>query len=289
MKATKLMYFSVILISTFFPFDICFSQWEKAGSFDYSKDIPIKFYYNCCDKIIEGGDGIYISTDDGINWIDPGYEIYNPTSITGFASNIFIGCVDIEEKDPRVIFRSTNCGNNWEEVSPKNFRFPNVFSLCSNGSDIIVGTANGIYITKDLGENWININGNLPFYRDNDPYIGPVIIISDVAVLGENILSLLFSSGLFISTNKGDNWLPVKCPQGDFIHNMVTFENNIMLCMSDGIYLSNTLGNSWKKVSEGLPNHISNVEKLFVTEKFIFAVFDKSYWRISKDDIRRKY
>ena len=155
MKTQKLKFISAILIfiSIFISFNFCFSQWEKVGTFDYSKDIPIKFHFKCCDKIFLSGEGIFISTDEGNNWIDPGYEIYNSTSITGFGSNIFIGCVDIRIEDPRVLFRSTNCGNDWREVSSKNFRFPNVYSLCSKGTDVIAGTSNGCLLyTSDAAD-----------------------------------------------------------------------------------------------------------------------------------------
>ena len=99
------------------------------------------------------------------------------------------------------VFFSSDNGASWARMVSSNF---DVFSIASNDPYVIVGTANGVYRSTDLGQTWAQSDSGLPSW--NVPCVFVDTCQSHPAygvfVLGTS------DSGMFRSTNNGVSWVP---------------------------------------------------------------------------------
>jgi len=151
------------------------------------------------------GDGIYKSTNAGLNWLK-----ISPATQTG----TYTGKIIVDPVNPQNVyaagnvgvFKSTNGGVNWAST-----QFINSSSLVMHPNNpSILYTSNGtgpnvIYKTTNGGTNWTLLTSGLPnstgrrtqlaISPDNGNYIYASIAASSGALLG-----------LYRTTNGGDNW-----------------------------------------------------------------------------------
>jgi len=116
------------------------------------------------DYVLAGaGDGkIHITTDNGMNWQD----------ITEGLPVRWITDVVFDPQDENTIY-TTLSGFRWDEALPH------------------------VYKSVDLGENWVDISGNLPELPVNQLLIDPED--SDEMIVGTD-------AGIFMTVDGGDNW-----------------------------------------------------------------------------------
>jgi photosystem II stability/assembly factor-like uncharacterized protein len=199
--------------------------------------------------------GIYMSSDNGNNWIPKNNDITDLEIRAIFVSdtNIFVGT------EFGNIFLSTNNGDNWihKKVLPIETW---ITTLNISGTNILAGTVDsGIFFSTDLGNNWIKKNEGLPFN---------IIVITRNE---DNIFAGTYSSGIFRSTDKDSNWISVN--NGLKYYYVASFakdSNNLYAGTENGgIFFSNDNGNTWSLLDPGID--VSLVLSLLIKDNYIIA------------------
>ncbi len=196
------------------------------------------------------------------------------------------------------IFRSTNNGANWTEVS---YGIPSerISDIVISGTNIFAGTKmDGVYMSSDSGTTWNAVNNGLQWATDiaslalsgNDLFAGtgsgvyrsvnngtswikfsnglPSLFpnIVEIKSSGSNIFAVIQGYGIYKSTNNGVLWAPVNSgiiDSGDI--NYIAIDGNRIVCSGtflSGIYLSNDLGVSW--VHKNVPAIVPDVDAVWI-------------------------
>jgi len=130
---------------------------------------------------------IYRSLNRWVTWdsIDLG-PAFKTLFVKG--KTLFVGTDDAQT------YRSTDFGLSWQTINI-GLTTKAVNTFASYGSEILVGTGDGIYISSTDGDSWIRLD---PGFKDTN--------IMYLAVNGSNIYASLSSTDIFQSTNKGLTW-----------------------------------------------------------------------------------
>lgn len=167
----------IILLFLISSNEILQAQWVQTNGLNEGQ-------VNCLavsgSNIFAGSDnGIYLSTNDGLNW-----TLILPTDSWVYAlivngTNIFAGTLG------GGVYLSTNNGTNWTQ---KGMAGNDVFSLIVSGSNIFAGTLwGGVYLSTNNGTNWTQVNNGLPSNTG----------VSSFAVNGTNIFTGISSGGVW--------------------------------------------------------------------------------------------
>jgi len=220
------------------------------------------------------GAGIFMSTDNGDNWLVKNNGIIDwqmsPIESLALSGNyIFAG------SNMSGIYRSTDKGENWERKSkglPYLVSMDTLFkevvgSLIINGSNIYAGTygerdtINGFYLSTDYGNNWtIKNNGLLEFKANKEVY--------SLAVNGNNIFAGT-RYGVYMTSDNGDNWIAknIGMWKSKVFSLAVNGDNIFAGAVSEGIFLSTDNGDNWKHLSF----KDTFVVYLYIKGNYIFA------------------
>jgi hypothetical protein len=275
----------------------CNAQWQQTN-FPNSTD-AWSIVINNSDIFVGGYNGMYLSSNNGNNWIAVNNGFTHVYSIAISGSNIFagtehgvylssnngnswtsvnIGLIDtiihslaINGNDIYAgtwgggIYLSSNNGNNWTPVNV-GLTNNNIRTIAINGNNIFVGTNNGIYLSINNGANWTAVNTGL---TSPDVYV--------LAISGSNIFAGTYG-GVFLSSNNGGNWTATSFTSSIVWSLAISGTSNIFAGTGNGIFLSSNNGGSWTDVSTGLSNF--GVYSLAVNDSYLFAGSDSSkVWR----------
>jgi len=177
--------------------------------------------------------GVYISTDNGMNWTQCSNSLPSINTIAVSGLNVFAGNGD--GGGPGGLFRSTNNGVNWIAL---NSGLPDIHVrvLTVFGTNILAGlNYGGVYLSTDNGMNWNIIGSNF----------GEV---NSFAISGSNIFAGTYYSGIYLSTNNGTNWTAVN--NGIIINNAIvslTISGTNLFAGTGGygVYYSSNNGTNW--------------------------------------------
>ncbi|MFW9928526.1 MAG: T9SS type A sorting domain-containing protein [Candidatus Thorarchaeota archaeon] len=206
--------------------------------------------------------GVFISTDNGLNWkkINNGLTNTHVWSLAAFTNGekgrmVFAGTND-------GIFFSSDDGKHWIQ-SNNGFTGSTVTSIAissssKGGINIFAGTYGNAFLSTDNGSKWTKINNGL-----NNKYIHALIVFPKNSS-SEKVFAGT-ENGVFVSTDNGSNWnqtnlsnVTVTC--FDILTNGAG--NNYIFAgtFDKGIFLSTDDGLSWNQVNEGLTdNHIQSL------------------------------
>jgi len=136
-------------------------------------------------SIFAGAGGVYLSTNNGTNWLQTGLSSQPVWSLAISGSSIFAGT-------DGGVYLSTNNGTNWMLTALNN---QHILSLAISGSNIYAGTdGNGLYFSTNYGTNWIKTWTIL----NNQS-------VSSIVISGSNIFAGT-SNGVYLTTNNCGSW-----------------------------------------------------------------------------------
>lgn len=192
------------------------------------------------------GNGMYLSTNNGANWVE----------VNSGITDLRILCLAAENSrvvagTPHGIFQSTDNGKTWN-TSNSGLLNNDVCSIISVDSSLFVGTGNGIYRSVN-GSNWTYSGSGLPS--------------------GDNVFCLAYSNktliagirggdAIYFSIDNGANWTAATISsRTSECYCFAVYGNKVLASTFDGIYLSIDNGKNWVEANYGLP-----------TRPFIYAI-----------------
>ncbi len=245
--------------------------------------------------------GVYIATNNGVNWIPSGLKSGGINSLYANGNNVYAGVGSI-------LYLSTDSGVSWNPISNSfgSGGGPDVplyvSSIAVAGNKICVGiTFYGVVLSTNNGASWKRIIKGLPDGTEilslvaNGPDIyagtngGGVFKLNDddstwtaisynkmnnkinsLAISGKNILAGN-EGGVYQLDNNGLLWNS-KCDgiTNTYVTTIVSIDKNLFAgTYGNGVFLSTNDGSTWKSTNNGLANF--NVNHLFVDGSNIFA------------------
>lgn len=256
-------------------------------------------------------DGVFLSTDNGLNW-------KNITNESGL--NISPECFAFDNDSILVgglngIFKSTDLGITWKNLGNLN---KSVTSIAVRSGILFAGTMNdGVLISTDGGSTWNKSENSLPnfgvttiFYNDNtvfaglrygvygstdngltwQPYNNGISVYPSIDHLIKDGSTLFASTinGVFYSSDNGINWQGSNNNQtldNYGIYSLVSNNNLLYAGTYGNIFISQDKGSSWESIGNGLPQRfISNITfingNIFCTAENagVFKLTDQGNW-----------
>lgn len=165
------------------------------------------------------------------------------------------------------IYRSADGGKTWLPARAGLPESAFVTSLHAHESLLFAGTAQGVYVSMNSGEQWTP-TGEPPL----DAYVTSV---ASVSLFGGNVQFFAGTyAGVFTSSDLGNSWTPVNQGLSDpFIVNLVGHGTSVVALTRSGPYLTEDLGLEWRGINAGLANRYAaslvfiqdeNVESLYI-------------------------
>ena len=174
------------------------------------------------------GGGVYMSTDDGESWtMLPGPDFnYYVTSMCVINKVLYVAYAG-------TVYKTANRGSDWTKISTG---LPSSYSgnLYANGTNLYLGTDQGIFFSTDGGSNWSNI--------------GLVsAIVHKMVVSGDNLIAGTRDLGIFTSSDNGQNWVQTGALDNMMIQAMAALNSNFITGNNgqEGIFVSRDNGKSF--------------------------------------------
>jgi ligand-binding sensor domain-containing protein len=183
---------------------------------------------------------IFISTDDGDNWLeaDSGLSGKPVWTIIADGTNLFAGT-------DKGAFVSSNNGADWSHAD-SGIRGSKVYALLLYAANLFAGTDSGIYRSSDNGSWW----------QESDSGLASLGICA-LAAIGDNLVAGTLSDGFFLSGDGGIHWVPISSVVGTvWVTTFATSGDNIYAGVSwlppfvaayAGVFISTDHGASWNK------------------------------------------
>jgi photosystem II stability/assembly factor-like uncharacterized protein len=122
--------------------------------------------------------GVYISTNNGIDWspANSGISNYTVDCLLLNGQNLFAGT------DGYGVYLSTNNGTSWTQIrNGLNGPNPRIFAFANSGQFIFAGATDGLYVTSNNGANWKSVNSTI-----GNPYIYSLLINGNYLYAGSD-------------------------------------------------------------------------------------------------------
>ena len=238
--------------------------------------------------------GLYMSIDNGDNWIAMTPDIDNVHGIATNGSSIAIGTTY------NGMALSSDLGDTWT-ISNEGLTNTLVTGLAKRGADFIASTnRSGVYSTSDNGGVWEEVNQGLPSSRiarlmvhDSTPYVaidgtGVFRLNTDdnqwemvnAGLTNLDLRSLGYSNnrifvgtggaGLFKSDNNGDSWgISNTGLSNQYVSALANDGNTVYAGTGHGVFKSENNGSTWTAANAGISS--SSVFSLLIKDSKIFV------------------
>jgi photosystem II stability/assembly factor-like uncharacterized protein len=194
--------------------------------------------------------GLYASTDDGLNWIplNSGIETQEVTSVVRKPGYLFVGTFGSG------VYRSTDNGLTW--LAPSNGGNFAITAIVVKDSFLFAGSIEeGVYRSSDNGQTWVE---KLPAFG-----MGPMCLS------GSTIFASL-SNYTYRSTDNGETWSNVSALEGASIFSYYCQDSLIIAGGRNKIYKSTDYGNSFLSIDLGFPFGIVNIYSIAAIGSSLF-------------------
>jgi photosystem II stability/assembly factor-like uncharacterized protein len=228
-----------------------FPQWSRTNG---PEGVAISSLTNIEGTIYAGTEvnGIYISTDDGINWTawNDGIETLEVTSIVNKPGYIFAGTFG------GGVYRSTDDGLTW--IAPSNGTDLAVTSLVIDDTYIFAGTiGDGVQRSSDNGVTW-------------EEKLSGFIGIGAICKSGNKVIASTSNYTLF-TTNHGETWDYITQLDGASIFCYYCDGDTIFAGGRNKIYKSTDNGNTFTTINLNFPFSIVNIYSITAIGSTLFA------------------
>lgn len=221
-------------------------------------------------KSTDGGNTFNVLSQFGCDWTSP--IIMDPTN-----NNImYLGASNV--------YKSTDNGNNWTNVSSGSFDGSCIYSLevCyGSPSYVYAATFGHIYRSVNGGNSWTNITSNLPV--SSAAISG--ITISDSNPDAAWVTLSGFSSGnkVYSTTDGGASWSNISGTLPNIPVNCIEYQNSsndlLYIGTDMGVFYTDATLNDWYPYNTGLPNVIiDELEIYYPTSKLRAATYGRGLW-----------
>jgi hypothetical protein len=219
-------------------------------------------------NIFYGSSGIYLSTDYGSSWVNIFIYHQNCAALATNGTFIFAGSTTQNYG----VYLSTNNGINWIRTSLNGRQ---VISLVTLGNCVFAGAYGGlgdIFISTNNGTNWTRKDLNI---IDN---------FTSFTTVGNNVFAGTSMHGIYLSTDFGTSWIQTAL-KNRHIYSFAVSGNNIFTGTDSGVFLSSNLGTNWINKNQGFITTPS-VYSLLIANNYIFAgTWPWSLWRRPLSDL----
>lgn len=196
------------------------------------------------------GRRLFSSSDSGASWtaIEMGLANTTVNALVTDGNAVYAGT------ESGGVFRSTNGGSNWLEAGHQG---EDVYALLVAEGYLIAGTENGVARSADSGRTWSPIFSS-----------GMALAIS-----GHNLFAGTYGSGVFLSTDMGNNWTSISTGVLGVSSVMALATRGEELFASvnggSGVFYSSNNGTSWVQSNTGLTSNF--VTSLVASDDAVFA------------------
>jgi len=193
--------------------------------------------------VVEYNNGFFYSTDDGFTWNsgDNSYFKNDDLEFSQIAINKdykFIATNGVPHTDlGKGVLRTSNTGVSWEFVN-EGLENLNVFSIIAVETIIIVGTKGGVFLSRNNGDNWMNVSGiigdiwvNNLYHHENEVWAA-----TDNGIYKTSIEELITS----IDVNIEKDFMLSPNPATDYLE--VTLSNHTLKGVVESVRVFDVLG-----------------------------------------------
>lgn len=177
------------------------------------------------------GVGVFLSSDNGTTWVQTQTNGLNTQ--TAYYSILIDGNVIIISTHNGEVFKSTDLGNTWKNISIISNNYL-TFELELFNNTLYAATNKGLMISKDLGDNWTAFNNDVK-------YINDILFDSEKIYIGT-------SMGVYVADQQEKKWYPLCEGIGHLSAQKLLLSDNVLYMGTYGLSV-------WKryKVEGNLP------------------------------------
>ena len=238
------------------------ASWVKANMGLDSTYYATNFSSNAAGVIFisTAGNGAFKSTNNGDSWV----SIKGDLTLTYCLDIDFNSSGDLFLTIVQQLYKSTNGGANWSNITTMYNGFGFISSYVDNNNNVWACTQNsGVVKSTDGGNNWNNfVNGLTSTY-----------IQSLRADSSGNLYAAISGKALYSSTNNGLTWniMPiVNYAEDTFIRTVAVLPSGGLIVYNayNGIYITTNFS-TWTSFSTGLTTQ--SIKELAVSNNYYFA------------------
>ncbi|MCF7826673.1 MAG: FG-GAP-like repeat-containing protein [Candidatus Marinimicrobia bacterium] len=215
---------------------ISFSQefWSPTGSIPAASNV-FRLAVDAQNRVFAcvDGAGLFVSTDEGTNWVFNEFNGYNLRDVLVTPSN------DVFVAAGNQVFRSNDQGNTWTDVS-SGLPGADVYSLGTDSEGRLFAGLYGamIYRSQDNGNTWQALTRGL---SDQTVYVSMAINSQGHIIAGTN------GAHIYRSIDHGENWqrLTTGLSSAEVWALEIDTEDRIFAGTGNGVCISNDNGTSW--------------------------------------------
>lgn len=173
-----------------------------------------------------GGGGFFRSANNGSSWASAGGTTHIVNSFYVTQNYSFVG------QGPYA-YKTTDNGNTWTTLIGSSSTTVKGFAetpRTDGGTNIFVGTLDGIYVSTDDAKSWKTTNNGLTYKN-----------VNAIVATGQNIFVATEDGGVFRSSDNGSTWSAINT-------GLPASTNGRTLILSNGVlYLGTSAGVVWKR------------------------------------------
>lgn len=195
------------------------------------------------------GNGVVLSTNDGLNWADIGLDTLQVNALAISGNNLFAGVTGSWGIGGGV-YLSNNNGSTLVRVGLDTL---DVIALAINGNNLFAGAydkynnpGEGVFLSTDNGATWKAVNNGLAN-----------LDVSSLVISGTNLFAGTEGGGIFLSADTGKSWTVVNSGLNLsglnlYVRTLIVNGSNLFAGNDNGVFISNNNGGNWAPASSGL-------------------------------------